>query len=162
MLSRFSSNFYFTLILSATIFLFSCAKPSHDNSQTVAEQNNQYHFISVGYAPIASQKGDSFDLKMLNAIKASKLEAYKELAEQIYGVLLNAENNVSDSRLQDDQIKSNVKGLVRGARVVKSYHEGDVYITELELNMQSLSFLQAPEFNRNSRALIEVEKPVYY
>ncbi len=150
-----------TLILSASLFLFSCAQPANENAAD-SMQNYQHTFTSVGYAPIALQKGESFDLQMLNAIKASKLEAYKELAEQIYGVLLSAENNMSKSRLQEDQIKSTVKGLVRGARVLRSYHEGDVYITELELNMQTLPFLDAPQFGKNSHSVINVENQVYY
>ena len=163
MQSRFYSTLSSTLLLSvAALLLFSCAKSGNDNSQVEAQQSYQYSFTSVGYAPIAAQKGETFDLQMLNAIKASKLEAYKELAEQIYGVLLSAENNVSGSRLQDDQIESRVKGLVRGARVLKSYHQGDVYITELELDMQSLSFLRAPEFNKRDTQVINVEKAIYY
>lgn len=150
------------LIIGATLFLCSCANSDNEKSKILEEKNAQYHFSAVGYAPIASQIGESFDLKMLNAIKASKLEAYKELAEQIYGVLLSAENSVSGSRLQKDQIESQVKGLVRGAKVMKSYHEGDIYITELVLTMQSLSFLQMPEFNASNNSVIEVKKQVYY
>ena len=102
MQSRFYSSLSSALLLSVT--LFSCAKPSNENRQVEAIQNYQHTFTSVGYAPIAAQKGDTFDLQMLNAIKASKLEAYKELAEQIFGVLLSAENNVNGSRMQDDLI----------------------------------------------------------
>ena len=109
-------------------------------AQKINEQESQYVLTSVGYAPIAAQNGDSRDLKMLNAIKVSKLEAYKEMAEQVYGVLLNAESNIISGRLQDDRVKSRVKGLVRGARVLKSYPRGDVYITELELDISHVPF----------------------
>jgi len=98
---------------------------------------------------------------MLNAIKASKLEAYKELTEQIYGVLLTATNDVKSAQLIDDRIQSRVRGIVRGAKVLKSYHEGDLYITELELNMQSLPFLRAREFNQ-STSVIVVNPQIYY
>ena len=144
---RFYLNLFSVLLVSFT--LFSCVQPYNGDKVVEGEfeevENDQYIFRAVGYASIAAQKGDSFDLQMLNAIKVSKLEAYKELAEQLHGVLLNAENNVNGARLQDDMIKSRVKGLVRGARVLKSYHEGEVYITELELDMQRsplLSFLK--------------------
>ena len=40
---------------------------------------------AVGYAPISLQHGTSDTEKMLNAIRASKLDAYRELAEQVYG-----------------------------------------------------------------------------
>ena len=106
----------------------------------VNNRKTNYILTSVGYATIASQKGNSLDLKILNAMKASKIESYKELTEQVHGVLVSAENNVQNSRLESDTIKSRVRGLVRGARVVRTYHEGDIYITELELDMNSTPF----------------------
>ncbi|MCW8996196.1 MAG: hypothetical protein OQK77_10335 [Psychromonas sp.] len=137
-------RFYFKIwgVLLFSIILSSCANLYSQDPEVESAVNDSHQYIvtSVGYAPIASQKGDSFDLKMINAIKVSKLEAYKEMAEQVYGVLVSAENNVDGARLQDDLIKSQVKGLVRGARVLKSYHEGDVYITELELDMRRSPF----------------------
>lgn len=159
---RFNSILLSALICSVTLSLFSCAKSGDRKPWADNGQDYQYTFRSVGYAPIAAQKGDTFDLQMLNAIKASKLEAYKELAEQIHGVLVDAKNSASGSSLQDDHIESRVKGLVKGARVLKSYHEGDLYITELELNMQSLSFLHAQRLNSRDVRVIEVEKQVYY
>lgn len=154
----FSSLFIF----SSAFLLCSCAMPSSEESKIDAPvQSYQYSFTSVGYAPISTQQGDNFDLQLLNAIKASKLEAYKELAEQIYGVLITAKNSVRSAHLTEDQIQSHVKGVVRGAQVLKSYHEGDVYITEMVLNMQSLPFLHAAEFEQSNN-VIYVEPQIYY
>lgn len=146
-------------VLALSTVLFSCAESGKQRWQAKTTQNYKQTFTSVGYALIAPQKGDTFDMQMLNAIKASKLEAYKELAEQVHGALVKAQSTVEGARLKSDLIASEVKGLVRGARVLKSYHEGDMYITELELNMQTLPFLRAPEFNTQ---VIHIEKQIYY
>jgi hypothetical protein len=148
----------FAVLMLLSTVLFSCTLPNNKTQATendgtvnkpkedetlyneVQQDSSNSVLTSVGYAAIAAQKGDSFDLQMLNAIKVSKLEAYKELTEQLYGVLVSAENNVNGSRMQDDFIKSRVKGLVRGAKVLRSYHKGELYITELELDMQSSPF----------------------
>ena len=151
---------YIPALLSLS--LLSACSNSGNESTTKIEQNYQHTFTSVGYAPIEAQPGDSFDLKMLNAIKASKLEAYKEMAEQIYGVLISAGDNTEGAVLSDDRIESKVKGLVRGARVLQSYHEGDVYITELELDMKTLPFLKANEFTHSRGKVIKVEEAIYY
>lgn len=142
--------------------LLSACSSSSDEVITQAEPNYHYVFTSVGYAPIEAQKGASFDLKILNAIKASKLEAYREMAEQVYGVLVTSDNSVEGSVLQNDKIKAEVKGLVRGARVLKSYHENDVYITELELDMTTLPFLKVAAFNERGGSVIRVDESVYY
>lgn len=148
------------LLPIAVLYLSSCAL--HDETATDVDLNVDYIFTAVGYAPVDAQTGESFDMKMLNAIKASKLEAYKEMAEQIYGVLVTAENSVGHAVLLDDTLQATVKGLVRGAHVTKSYHEGDVYITELELNVKTLPYVKASEFNQQEGRIIKVEEAVYY
>lgn len=128
------------LLLPLCISLFSCAELIETAEPNIKVEDTSQILVSVGYASIGAQKGSSFDLQMLSAIKVSKLEAYKEMAEQLYGVLISAENNVDGARLRDDSIKSRVKGLVRGAKVLRSYHKDDVYITELELDLQRSPF----------------------
>lgn len=153
-------KYYLTALLALS--LLSACSTSAEKTPIKTESNLVHTFNSVGYAPIDIQSGDSFDAKILNAIKASKLEAYKEMAEQVYGVLLTAENTVEGAYLGDDRIKAQVKGLVKGARVLRSYHEGDVYITELELDMRTLPFLNNAKFTDQGVSILKVEEAVYY
>ena len=147
-------------ILAASL-LSACSQHS-DITPVKIDQNYHYTFTSLGYAPIEAQPGNNFDMKVLNAIKASKLEAYKEMAEQVYGVLIETNQSVEGAVLKNNNIEAKVNGLVKGAKVMKSYHEGDVYITELELDMQALPFLQAPEFKHQGTQTIKVQDNVYY
>lgn len=148
--------------LSALLLLSLLSACTYPIEKTDPESNILHTFHSVGAAPIEGQSGDTFDVKMLRAIKASKIEAYKEMAEQIYGVLLTAENSVEGAYLGDDRIKMRVKGLVKGARVLKSYNEGDLYITELELKMESLPFLTNTQYNQQGDSVMKVEQGIYY
>ena len=91
---------------------------------------------AVGYAPLSAQPGKTAGEKQLMAIKVSKLEAYRELAEQLYGQNLTSTITVKGAVAQNDGLKSQVNGLVRGAKVLKSYAVGDTYTTELELDMK--------------------------
>jgi hypothetical protein len=92
---------------------------------------------AVGYAPIKAQIGVDSSSKRLMAIKASKLDAYRELAEQVYGQKVDGEQELANLVLTNNQLKSSVEGVIRGARVVKTYPVGeDTYATELELDMQ--------------------------
>ncbi|MEJ6080230.1 LPP20 family lipoprotein [Vibrio sp. 1-Bac 57] len=143
-------------VVVSVLFLSACSL--HNVPKETVEE---YEFVAVGYATMDAQKGATDDIKMLNAIKASKLEAYKELAEQVYGVMLTSENSVKEYQLQSNGIKGKVKGLVRGAKVLRTYHEDDLYITELGLNMKTLPFLKDAEF-ADSEAVIKVQSQVYY
>lgn len=94
---------------------------------------------ATGYAPIAAQKGQDHNGKLLRAIKASKLDAYRELTEQVYGQKIDGKQSMAELVLESEQLKSSVKGVVRGARVIKSYPVGDdTYVTELELDFKQV------------------------
>lgn len=107
----------------------------HVEWETVQPEN--YPVLNaVGYAPIKAQLGVDISTKRLLAIKASKLDAYRELAEQVYGQKVDGNQELSNMVLTDNNLKSSVEGVIRGARVVKTYPVGDdTYATELELDM---------------------------
>jgi hypothetical protein len=121
-----------TLCLSACDSLIT----KHVEWETVEPEN--YPILNaVGYAPIQAQIGIDAASKRLMAIKASKLDAYRELAEQVYGQKVDGEQALANLVLTNNQLKTSVEGVIRGARVVKSYPVGDdTYATELELDMQ--------------------------
>ena len=91
------------------------------------------------------------------ALKASKLEAYRELAEQVYGQKITAGTTVKGSVAQSDQLRSQVQGVIKGAQVVKSYPVGDSYATELRLDMKRVHDLYIGEIKPR-----EVKKVTYY
>ncbi|MGL5337028.1 MAG: LPP20 family lipoprotein [Enterovibrio sp.] len=93
---------------------------------------------AVGTASISAQVGNTLEEKQFRAIRASKLDAYKELSEQIYGVRVSSSSKINDQRLDSDEIGSEVEGVIRAAQVISSYQVGDSYVTELELNLQRM------------------------
>lgn len=94
---------------------------------------------AVGYAPINSQRGESDSVKLIMAMKASKLDAYRELAEQVYGQRLEGNQALSSLVVESEMLKASVEGVIRGAEVVKAYPVGDdTYVTELSLDMKQV------------------------
>lgn len=93
---------------------------------------------SVGYGIVDVQPGPTRSEKILQAIRASRLDAYRELTEQVYGNAIQADTRYNDNRQVSNQMHANVDGLLRGARVVKSYPVNNMYATELELDTRVL------------------------
>ena len=56
----------------------------------------------VGYAVIEVQNGSSVEEKRLMAVKASKLEAYKSLVEQLYGQYVEVSGQMTNSRIGEE------------------------------------------------------------
>ena len=103
---------------------------------------------AIGYAPISIQKSSNETQRMLMAIKASKIAAYAELAEQVYGQQIESKVTMSDLLIDNNQLNTSVQGVIRGAKVVKSYPVGDIYTTELQLNFKDVYEIYEANSNR--------------
>ncbi|USD64615.1 LPP20 family lipoprotein [Vibrio sp. SCSIO 43136] len=97
---------------------------------------------AVGYASISEQKGRNDQEKQVKAMRASKIDAYRELAEQVYGLRVSARSDLEDSRLGTEWTSGAVDGVIRGAQVVRTYAVGDSYVTELRLDIQKMDELK--------------------
>lgn len=139
MLTKNKERSKFLIILATFgIFLTGCSNlfDKHVEWETVAPQSYPV-ILAIGYAPISAQKGANESSKMLMALKASKLDAYRELTEQVYGQKVDSGQTLANLVLQSAHLDSSVQGIIRGAKVVKSYPVGeDTYATELELDFK--------------------------
>lgn len=72
----------------------------------------------TGYAAYTPKKEDVVDPKRLHAIRASKLDAYRNLAERVYGIALQGQSSVSQFELKNDVFTAAIDTVIRGARVV--------------------------------------------
>lgn len=118
------------------------------NSITSTNKGKAQSFRATGYAPISLQPGKTQQQKVINAIRASKLRAYQELTAIIHGQYVSSSSTVKDMVIVNDDFKTAVAGIVRGARVVKSYPvQNDIYATILEVSGDQLQ--QAWIINNN-------------
>ncbi|PKI14787.1 LPP20 family lipoprotein [Colwellia sp. 12G3] len=143
------------LILSTLIFTSACSLiyDKHVQWQTVKPDVFPVLY-ATGFAPISMQKSTHETQRMLMAIKASKIAAYAELAEQVYGQQIAGKVTMADLLIEEQQLMASVQGVIRGAKVIKSYPVGDVYTTELQLNFEDVyNIYQA---NQNRKEIKEV------
>ncbi|GAA6203437.1 MULTISPECIES: LPP20 family lipoprotein [Thalassotalea] len=127
-------------LLGITILtLTSCSTiyDKHVQWQTIKPESFPV-ITAIGQAPISLQKSNNETQRMLMAINASKIAAYAELAEQVYGQQINSSTSMSNLILNDQEFKTSVQGVIRGAKVIKSYPVGDTYTTELHLDFKDV------------------------
>jgi hypothetical protein len=100
----------------------------------------------VGYAVINAQAGNSPEEKRLMAIKVSKLEAYRSLAEQLYGQYIESRGMLSNLKMGQEELVSRVEGLIVGARVVSIKPiSTDSYQTVMEMGQpEAMTRLSMP------------------
>jgi hypothetical protein len=77
--------------------------------------------------------------KALMAKRAAKLDALRNLAEEVYGVRITSDSYVRDFVLQSDDMRSRVSTFIQGARVVSEQKMPDgSYQVEVELDIEPL------------------------
>lgn len=75
----------------------------------------------VGYGAINPKaKGQSNVQKRLMSIRASRLDAYRAMAERVYGTKLSGSSTVRDLVVQNDSFRTYVDTFIHGARVISS------------------------------------------
>jgi hypothetical protein len=92
-------------------------------------------FVATGYAVISVQNHKNPAQQRLLAIRASKLDAYRSLTEQVYGQQLDANTTVADMTVLNDTFRTRVEGVIYGANLVSITPVGeDTYETTLSLD----------------------------
>ena len=89
----------------------------------------------MGYASVSSQPAKSVNQRRLMAIRAARIEAMRNLTEQVHGMKINSRTTIIDAIVQNDSLRATVDGLIVGAKTVRINPVGaDTYEVVLELD----------------------------
>jgi hypothetical protein len=100
--------------------------------------------VATGYAVISVQNHKNPAQQRLLAIRASKLDAYRSLTEQVYGQQLDATTTVADMTVMSDTFRAKVEGVIYGATMVSITPVGeDTYETTMSLDQHVVRDLRA-------------------
>ena len=97
---------------------------------------------ATGYAVVSTQPGQNIEQRRLMAIRAARMSAMRELAEQIHGLKVDSNTTVIDLMVQNDTFRGIVSGVIRGARTVRINPTGsDTCETVLEIDQDMVAYL---------------------
>jgi outer membrane protein FlgP len=132
------------LALSAVLGSSGCAPIEVRSEGSVIKIAQQELVISAtGYAVISVQASDNPAQQRLLAIRASKLDAYRGLVEQVYGQYVDGSTTISDLVLSDDVYRAKVQGVIYGAQLVSVSPVGeDTYEVTLSLRRSVVNDLR--------------------
>ncbi|MDF1762920.1 MAG: LPP20 family lipoprotein [Oleibacter sp.] len=74
----------------------------------------------VGYGAVSEVGTQSSVQRRLMAIRAAKMDAYRTLAERVYGAQVQGSTTVQDMVVEDDRLRSYVDTYLHGASVIST------------------------------------------
>jgi hypothetical protein len=96
----------------------------------------------LGLAQIAGQPGKTANEKRLMAIRAARMDALRDLTEQVHGIRLSAQTSVHDMVVQDDSLRAMVEGTIRGARTLRiTPRDPDAYEVQMALDRDTVGYI---------------------
>ena len=99
--------------------------------------------VATGYAVISVQNHKNPAQQRLLAIRASKLDAYRSLTEQVYGQQLDATTTIAEMMVTSDTFRTRVEGIIYGAVLESITPVGDdTYETTMSLDGRVVSDLR--------------------
>lgn len=118
------------------------ATPNPELMRAMVERRDT--ITATGYAVISVQNHDNPAQQRLLAIRAARLDAYRGLAEQVYGQYLDVNTTVADMIVMSDSFRARVEGVVYGATLVSIAPVGeDTYETTLSLDQDVVADLRS-------------------
>ena len=96
----------------------------------------------LGFAQISGQPGKTTNEKRLMAIRAARMDALRDLTEQVHGIRINATTTIHTAVVRDDSLAAVVQGTLRGARTVRVAPSGsDSYEVEMVLDRETVAYI---------------------
>lgn len=93
--------------------------------QNVRSEAQTLQFTGLGLSQVSTQPGSSINERRLMAIRAARMEAIRDLTEQIHGIRISSESTLRDQVLRSDMVRGLVEGEIRGARTLRITPKGD-------------------------------------
>lgn len=118
-------------LLAVSAFLIGCAH--QEPIQYVAAEET----VRVnGLGAVVPRADWTHAQQRLAALRASRVDAYRNLAEQVYGFRVRGNTTIQQMALTNDSIRTFVEQTIRGASVVDiELIDDDTYQTTIELRL---------------------------
>lgn len=89
----------------------------------------------VGFSAVSIQPGKNLNQKRILAIKAARLDALRQLTEQIHGIQLAGSTKIAEAIVLSDTLRADIQGVILGARTVKiDPSSSDTYEVVVEID----------------------------
>ena len=110
------------------------------NQVMLSHAHVEHNYVTaLGYGTYDETKNYSFAQKQLLALRAAKMDALRNLSEEVYGTTISGNTTVRDMVVRDDAYRLKINNLIKRARLIKvTPLEDGIYEAEMRLDLPQL------------------------
>ncbi|PSF12432.1 LPP20 family lipoprotein [Marinobacter shengliensis] len=128
-------------LVPVLVFTLAACAPVGSYQNSSQDTRTEFEPITVrvsGFGTYQDVREDRVNpRKRLMARRASQLDAYRNLAERVYGTVIYGSSTVNDFVVNNDNFRTYVDSYIRGARMVAvNEHSDGVIETVMELKLE--------------------------
>lgn len=125
------------LILLIVFFISACT-PTPVVVSMPPQQDLSKKIEAVGYGTISQFKNYPKAQQRLLAMRAARLDAYRNIVEEFYGTRIKGQTTVRDMVIENDSYRSYFDAVVKGIHLITITPKGDdIYEAEVELTISN-------------------------
>ncbi len=144
------------ILISLTLLFFSGCSIMHRTTKGPPPTIKNKIVESVGYSALSTYKNYPTSQQILMAVRGAKMDAYRNLAEEIHGVKIKGNTTVKDMITENDSYRAYVDSIVRGAHFTavtpkaNGIYEAEVVLTLTPKVYSCLFTIVGPCFDSSS------------
>ncbi len=94
-------------------------KDGFDDLEIITAKEVAVELRGTGFAQVSGQPGKTVNERRLLAIRAARIEALRDLTEQVHGISLSSRTSLAETVVKNDRVEAIVEGEIRGAQTVR-------------------------------------------
>lgn len=137
-------KFYLLLIVSL-VFLAGCTAQSNHRTESFNDQSDIIIVQVIGYGAPKNTFANAAQRRLMT-MRASEVDAYRKLAEQVAGVYISGDSSLNDFMAGNDRIKSQVNTFIQGASITNQEILDDgVGVTQMTMQVSRSQLIRMLE-----------------
>lgn len=133
------------LLLTAIIFITGCTAQHNTRSEAFRDDSDIVIVKVVGYGAPKNTFANAAQRRLMT-MRASEIDAYRKLAEQVAGIYVTGESDLNDFMSGNDRLRTQVNTFIQGASITNQEILDDgVAVTQMTMQVSRAQLISMLE-----------------
>ena len=139
----------FLIIVSAVIFLTGCTTQHNTRGEAFRNESDIIIVNVTGYGAPKNTFANAAQRRLMT-LRASELDAYRKLAEQVAGIYIQGDSDLNNYMAGNDRLRTQLNSFIQGASITnQEILEDGVGVTQMTMQVSRSQLIRMIERETN-------------